>query len=127
MGSNAIRQFGAPATRDPLLPGNYFDIDWGETGWRERHAPTDPALVITLHAGRWINDSGVLTTVQPVTVILADGTTCLQLDRASGAIVSDVQFNADNLPLWQVVSDLAHQRILSVIDCRGCAGLPVEA
>lgn len=127
MGSNAIRQFGSPPSRDPLIPRNYFDVDWTETGWRERHAPTDLSLVITIRAGRWINDSGLLTTVQGVTIVLEDGTNCLQLDRPSGAIITDGSFQEDSVPLWQLEADLAHQRITSVIDCRGLAGLPAGA
>jgi hypothetical protein len=126
MGSNAITQHGSPTVRDPLISRNYFDIDWIETGWRERHAPTDPQLVVTLHPGRWINDSGAVITVQRVTLVLANGTNCLQLDRVSGAIVTDAQFNADSLPLWQLETDLPRQRITGAMDVRGIAGLPVE-
>lgn len=125
--STHVKQHGAPTERDQLVPRNYFDIDWLVTGWRERYDPTDPQLVITLKPGRWINDSGEVVTVLSVTITPADGANFVQLDRASGAIVADVQFNADSIPLWLIEVDAVHQRIASAMDLRGVAGLPAAA
>ncbi|HEY6117399.1 MAG TPA: hypothetical protein VI172_15715, partial [Candidatus Dormibacteraeota bacterium] len=113
--------------RDPLVPACYFDIDWLGTGHREHYDPTDPQLVVAIMPGRWINDSGAVATADRVCVALADGPNALQLDRGSGAIVADVQFNADSLPLWLVETDADHRRIVSVMDLRGVAGLPAGA
>lgn len=115
-----------PPVHDPLTPSAAFGIDWTQTGYRERYAPTGPQVVATIMPGRWINDSGALVTTTPVAIPLAHGTNAIQLDRTSGAIVADTAFNADSIPLWLLTMDATSCRILTVIDVRGLAGVPAE-
>jgi hypothetical protein len=125
--TTGIQPHPVPITRDPLTPGGGFAIDWTNTGYRDGYAPTDPQLIVTILPGRWIDDSGALVTTAPVSVALADGTNAIQLDRASGAIVADTVFNPDAIPLYLIDAVWATQRIVSVIDARGLAGLPAGA
>jgi hypothetical protein len=122
--TTGIQPQAVPITRDPLTPAGAFAIDWTRTGYREGYAPTDPQLVVTILAGRWINDSGALMTTAPVSVALADGANAIQLDRESGAIVADTAFNADSIPLYRIETDAATHRTISVVDVRGLPGLP---
>ena len=73
MSDETFRQYGAAIARDPLLPANYFEIDWLGTGHRAQYAPTDPELVVAITPGRWINDSGAVVTTERVSMSLADG------------------------------------------------------
>lgn len=115
-------QYGSPITRDPLIPRNYFDINWKETGYRDGH-PSGPQLFVQLWPGRWINDNGAVVNVPAVDLTLAIGTNCIQLDRATGAVVADATFNPGSIPLWLVTTEGSY-RIDTAMDLRGLPGVP---